>query len=412
MSRLAFGSGVLVISAAVTLGGCPTDPTGTGSATGATTGSTGMPTTGGSSSGDTGQATAVASGDGSAGTTSTSSGGLDETGTTETGMVDSSGSGSSSGDPLCGPDDPGCGCDGIDEPDVAGMDDNGDGIDGLAFCSVFVSTLGGNDGNDGLSTDEPVATLARGIEVSQSFSPPRPVLVAEGTYVETVTLGNGTSLYGGYDASSWTRDLKNNDVVILATEDRAIIANDIDEPTEIDGFTVLAIDVVAAGASTYGLWVTDASPGMLRVDYCTVMAGSAGAGADGADGSSGPPGGNGTDALLGNGGQGGASACGAVGGDGGAGDVCPSQDGDPGQAGGDATMVGAGGPAGSSNCAGCFDSASPGSPGFGGGVGANGTAGQAAADDDGDFSMAGLWLPPLATAGTDGANGGGGGGGG
>src|SRR5690606_37454821 len=69
-------------------------------------------------------------------------------------------------------------CDQVDQPDINGLDENGDGIDGLAGCSVFVNAATGSDLNDGLAPDDPVATIARGIEIATTFSPPRPVLVA------------------------------------------------------------------------------------------------------------------------------------------------------------------------------------------------------------------------------------------
>ncbi|MCA9709663.1 MAG: hypothetical protein KDK70_27745, partial [Myxococcales bacterium] len=256
--------------------------TGSGSASGTTSGGGSGSSTDATSTGP--DQTTAGSAEGSATTTdgSSSTGGLDST-TTE--PDDGS---SSSGEPACAPEDLDCGCDEIDVPDVAGDDANGDGIDGLATCSVFVSQLGGDDGNTGLSMREPVATLARAIEISQAFDPPRPVLVAEGLYVETVVVGNGTSLYGGYDASTWSRNILANEVTIQGTEARTIIAQDIDRPTELDGLTVVGMDVVGmdmvgGGASTYAVWVRDAAGGLLHLDYCTVVAGTAGDGADGAD---------------------------------------------------------------------------------------------------------------------------------
>ncbi|MEM7158296.1 MAG: hypothetical protein AAF799_35985 [Myxococcota bacterium] len=338
-----------------------------------------------------------------------SSDGADDTGTTTGGEDDSSGS---TGDGFCGPEDPGCGCDGVDVPDIEGMDENGDGIDGLRHCSVFVSELGGNDAASGLSPDDPVATIGRGIQIAQGFNPPRDVLIAEGVYAETVTVGAGSSLYGGYDASSWNRSVANNDTTVEAVEDRALIANDINEPTEIDGLTLVGANVGGSGDATYGVWVRDSPGQMLLIDHCTIVGGTGSDGNDGSDGSDGPNGVDGMNADLGLGGAGGVSACGAVGGQGGNGNICPSEDGTDGSAGGDGTMVGAGGGAGSSNCDGCFDGASPGAVGLPGAVGGSGGGGVASADIDGEFSASGFWIPPVGAAATDGLNGGGGGGGG
>ncbi|MCA9655619.1 MAG: hypothetical protein KC501_37260, partial [Myxococcales bacterium] len=382
--------------------------------------SPGTSTTAAGGSGSTGMAdgTTAASTGGPMGTTAM--GGTGDSGSssgTSTGMADggsgtTEGGSESTGEGLCMPDEPGCGCDGIDVPDIDGLDENNDGIDGLAYCSVFVSALGGDDGNGGLSPDAPVATLARGIEIAQGFDPPRAVLVAEGTYVETVTVGNGTSMYGGYDASSWTRNLQTNTSTIEGTQARTLIANDIDLPTEIDGFTIVARDYVGGGQSTYGVWVRNAIGGLLHLDYCEIVGGTAGDGADGVDGAPGPNGGDGMPADQGTPGAGGASMCGATGGTGGHGDVCPSENGLPGSAGGDPTAVGAGGSAGSSNCDGCFDGASPGSLGGSGAVGSNGMAGTAGSDDDGSFGVMGLWQAATGSDASFGFNGGGGGGGG
>lgn len=392
---------LLALTACGDDGGPGTSAAGTSSSGGTSTGE-------GTSTGPAGStSTAVVddSGEGTTTTTDGSSGGSSSDGT-------SSGGDSTTGEPLCGPEDPGCGCDGIDVPDVEGLDENGDGIDGLRYCSVFVSALGGDDANDGLSLDAPVATLAAAIAISQGFDPPRPVLVAEGSYVGTVTVGNGTSLYGGYDASSWNHDLATNEVTVLGTEARALIADDIDAPTEIDGLTITAIDAAGPGESTYGIWVRNAPGGVLSFDHVVVVAGAAGAGEDGTAGATGANGAAGSPAGGGAGGAGGGSACGAVGGHGGAGNVCPSQSGQPGQAGGDPTGVGTGGSAGSSNCDGCFDEATAGGAGAPGSVGANGPAGMAPGDGAGAFSLNGLWLPPVGVDGGDGHNGGGGGGGG
>ena len=145
----------------------------------------------------------------SASGSSGSSGMPDDSGTTS-GSGSSGGESSSTGEPVEA-------CMQMDDPDINGQDENGDGIDGLAGCSVFVNTASGSDLNSGLATDDPVATIARGIEIAASFSPPRPVLVAEGTYNETVNLDSGVSLFGGYSrAMGWAR--ANTNVARVAAE--------------------------------------------------------------------------------------------------------------------------------------------------------------------------------------------------
>ncbi|MBL8948183.1 MAG: hypothetical protein JNK45_33725, partial [Myxococcales bacterium] len=301
----------------------------------------------------------------------------------------------------------------VDEPDADGLDENGDGVDGVACGAVFVSADGGSDLNDGLTSDDPVQTISHAIELASASNPPRMVLVAAGTYVETVNLASGVSVYGGYDPASWGRNTENNVTTIQGTEPRTIIAQNLDLFTEFDGFTVEGLDYASGGQSTYGVWVRDTPENLLRLDWLTVVAGDAGDGADGDDGAQGDNGGNGTNGSGQFGGDGGTSTCGAVGGPGGDGMSCPATDGDDGSAGGAPTVVGAGGPAGASQCnSSCNDSGADGTDGNDGNVGINGGGAETAVDNLGTFGGDGLWTPPAGDEATSGNNGSGGGGGG
>lgn len=341
----------------------------------------------------------------SASGSSGSSGTPDDSGTT---------SGSSSGGESSSTGEPVEACMQMDDPDINGQDENADGIDGLAGCSVFVNVASGSDLNSGLATDDPVATIARGIEIAASFSPPRPVLVAEGTYNETVNLDSGVSLFGGYDDQSWERDIFLNETVIAGTDFRTLVAINLAEAVEVDGFTIRGASYTENSQSTYAVWVRDTPEGLLLIDYCTVEAGDAGHGLDGANGNPGEDGGNGANGNSnGNAGPGGVSGCGATGGNGGNGTACPSTGGTDGAAGGDPTTVGTGGAAGASVCGSdCDDSGSNASPGISGGVGVNGFGGTTSMDNDGEFGGDGLWVSPAGSAATRGNHGGGGGGGG
>ncbi|MEM9458771.1 MAG: hypothetical protein AAGF11_31630 [Myxococcota bacterium] len=340
------------------------------------------------------------------------SGGEDESttgggGSTDTGDETTEDDGSSSGEPLPA-------CEQVDEPDVNGLDENNDGIDGLAGCSVFVNAAVGSDLNDGLMFDDPVATIARGIEIASSFSPPRPVLVAEGTYNEIVNLDSGVSLYGGYDDQTWERDLFLHETIIAGTDFRTVVAINLAEAVEVDGFTIRGASFNDSSQSTYALWVRDTPEGLLTIDYCTIEAGDAGIGADGPSALAGEDGGNGANGNSnGNGGPGGISGCGATGGNGGDGTGCPSTGGSNGAAGGDPTTVGTGGAPGASQCGSdCDDQGTNAAPGIAGAVGVNGLGGLTSGDSDGEFGGDGLWVPPNGTGGSSGDNGSGGGGGG
>jgi hypothetical protein len=302
----------------------------------------------------------------------------------------------------------------VDIPDPNGLDENGDGIDGVACNAVFVNLSVGSDLNEGLAQDDPVATLGRGIEIAGTYSPPRMVLVAAGSYAETVDLVSGVSLYGGYDPDSWDRDVFLNVTEIVGETDRAIVAQDLDQAVEVDGFTIIGKDFESDSLSTYGVWVRDTPEGLFTLDYCTVQAGNAGLGADGNDGSDGQDGGDGTNASGGSPGAGGDSVCDAVGGNGGSGLSCPSTSGQSGSAGLDNTPVGQGGSPGASECSGntCGDEGANGTPGQSGNTGTNGEGGTIAAANTGSFDGSGYWVAPLGDTGTGGRNGSGGGGGG
>lgn len=337
---------------------------------------------------------------------SSTSGEVPDDSGTDTGGT-SSGGDSTTGEPVEA-------CLQMDDPDINGLDENDDGLDGLAGCSVFVNTATGSDLNSGLATDDAVATIARGIEIAATFSPPRPVLVAEGTYNETVNLDSGVSLFGGYDDADWSRDVFLNETTIAGTEFRTLVAINLEEAVEVDGFTIRGLSYTEDSQSTYAVWVRDTPEGLLTIDYCTIEAGSAGHGNDGANGVSGEDGGNGANGNSnGNAGPGGISGCGATGGNGGNGTACPSTGGTNGAAGGDPTTVGTGGAAGASVCGSdCDDEGSNASPGISGGVGVNGFGGSTSMDNDGAFGGDGLWVMPTGTGATRGNHGGGGGGGG
>jgi hypothetical protein len=312
-------------------------------------------------------------------------------------------------------------CDMVDEPDAAGLDENGDGIDGVLCRAVFVSASVGSDLNDGLMPDDPVATIARGIEIAQTYNPPRMVLVAEANYLETVNVDSGVSLYGGYDAVDWSRDTALNITTISATEDRALIAQNLELAVEVDGFTINASDYTDGGVTSYGVWVRDTPEGLFTLDYCIVNAGSGGAGDDGATGDAGGDGEDGDDAAGSGGAGGGASACNATGG---AGDTGAGQcienvqtSGEAGSAGGDTTTVGNGGPSGADRCGSniisdCDDSGGNGTVGGNGFAGVNGAGGDTTNANQGSFGGDGVWSPPGGTDATRGRHGGGGGGGG
>ncbi len=68
----------------------------------------------------------------------------------------------------------------------------------------FVAITGGDAGNDCLDPDLPCRTIQRAIDVSGTSDT---ILVAQGTYVENLSIPTTLAVRGGYEAQTWTRDL-------------------------------------------------------------------------------------------------------------------------------------------------------------------------------------------------------------
>jgi len=286
-----------------------------------------------------------------------------------------------------------------DPPDDSFADTNCDGIDGNAARAIFVSPSG-NDNAAGTRT-APKRTVQAGITAATSQR--LAVYIAAGTYVGTVTLAAGVSLYGGYNASDWSRGA-GNETILQGNTTTGVFAR-INEPVELQRLTITSLDATVAGQSSYGVRVAG-SGAELILRRCTVRAGR------GADGSAGGAGATGADGGAASGRTGGSSSCGAGGGTGGAG-VSGVRDGNPGTVGGSAQggMQGGGGSAGggcgnSREGANAPDSAAPGR------VGPGGSAGSAAPSVGTVSSSDGTYQPGSGGAGAVGQPGGGGGGGG
>lgn len=326
-------------------------------------------------------------------------------------------------------DDPSDGCeceitDAVDVPDQSGVDSNCDGIDGMIDASVFVSEQTGDDSNDGLTSQTPVATIGRGIEIAGQQDPAFDVLVAEGTYDEYVVLEAGVDVYGGYSSSDWSRDPSQHTVVIQPTGDsadsghnRTVVADGLDAPTVVDSVDVYGVDAQEAGSSTTGVWVRD-SGDHLTIAHTNIVAGAAADGLDSDDGDPVSSGSNGQNAADTDGAATNDTGCGAGGSGGSARPAC-DQNVTTGEDGADGIGDdGEGGLGGDNYCRGALNDAcqnTAGADGVAGADGADGDNGQAGSDGYGFFTTADLWhadpgVDPI--AGDDGSGGGGGGAGG
>jgi Calx-beta domain len=186
--------------------------------------------------------------------------------------------------------------------------------------AIFVDGAGGNDANAG-TMEAPTKTIAAGMSLAVSTGL-QAICVATGSYPEGVSIaGRSISLYGQYDAQTWTHSTSSTSNVL------GVFALYVGGEFHFEWFHVNARDASSlSGESSYGILVYASSPFYIR--YNTINAGLGGLGQPPAEvGSIGVDGGSGTDGsagsqttdVLNNGGAGGTSSCGATGGNGGAG---------------------------------------------------------------------------------------------
>ncbi|MEZ4472463.1 MAG: putative metal-binding motif-containing protein [bacterium] len=104
-----------------------------------------------------------------------------------------------------------------DAPDAAGVDADCDGIDGELNGSIFVRP-NGDDGRNGQSPANAVASLARGIALAAGDANRRVVLVANGVYRTDATLSvvAGVSVHGGYSLDFRTRNAEHASLQVTA----------------------------------------------------------------------------------------------------------------------------------------------------------------------------------------------------
>jgi hypothetical protein len=290
----------------------------------------------------------------------------------------------------------------VDLPDWDGVDANCDGIDGNVNLAIFVSTTG-NNVNPG-TRERPVQTIGAGIALAaRQFR--SQVLVAAGTYSETVTLSEGIHLFGGYRPDlGWSR-VTDPSATRVDGQPIALRALDIDQETWVQNFTFVGANASGAGQTSYAAYARDVADSALILSHNILRAGN------GADGTNGDGGGAGSNGGVGGGG--------ATGGDG------TGNGGDGGFAGGSACNSGGRGGRGGHN-GGNSESGSPGGGGTPGGVGVgtgcsprgnNGAAGAAggagnngAAGNGSGFAFNDFWSgTPGGSGGIGGAGNGGGG---
>jgi len=306
-------------------------------------------------------------------------------------------------------------------------------------CGVFVAPGGSDAPGGGLSSTDPVATINFAMARAQAEGLSC-VFVQAGTYKEIVTLIDGVTVDGGYDAN-WERDafvFPAHLVEIVGGADAGLghyataILDNAPNGATISNLTLVTPDAMGvmngSGLNAYGVYAN--ASGTLTIEDVRIACGNGASGGDGKAGtdatqSSAPLGTSGeaggsapncdstTQANGGNGAQNGLVGPSSRGGNGGRGGTAdtrcsfpPDNDSNPGFPGLNATLAlngvyGDGGNGGSANC----------------GAGAPGLDGRVADGDGGSGGGGGVlvgaaWVSLPGDDGSIGEHGGGGGGGG
>lgn len=312
--------------------------------------------------------------------------------------------------------------------------------------ALYVAPVNKGGSDDGFcgDYDRPCATISRAIELLDDYAnanePRNEILVAEGIYREGVTLPNGVDIKGGHNALNWLNNVEEYRTIIVGSVsdegDRyTVLAEDIDAPTELSGFTIIGEDA-QNGANSIGVLVRNASD-KLTIKNNIIRAGVGGQGVSGDAGTDGDSGADGLPGLAGaevdlsscqssdgrDGGQAGTSQCGGsdVSGGQGAAAACPSY-GEPGATAGEGKGSAPGAPGLTAAGRGLFQNAcyphpdhiseSFPSDGAFGEAGTDGDGGDGADDDSGSIDTDGMWRAASGAQGNTGDNGSGGGGGG
>jgi len=281
--------------------------------------------------------------------------------------------------------------------------------------AIFVSSIYGDDGNPGTRA-LPKKSIQAGINAASAGME---VCIDGGAYAESLTLKNGVSLRGGFDAgANWAHT---GAATVVNGGTTAVVGTSVGN-LFVRGLTINATTNTATQGSSYGIRIASAGNNITIRDSA-IHAGNAGnansggSGTDGIAGASGSKGGDGcenstvfcdTCGQPPAGGGGAQRSCSAVGGtsgkggNGGLGNDTGS--GGTGQT-GDTSSTGAGGGSGGMG-GGLNTSGGQGNPGTAGSTGANGAGGTNFGGGSGSYS------PANGVNGDNGGNGGGGGGGG
>ena len=133
----------------------------------------------------------------------------------------------------------------------------------------------------------PCRTIAQGFARARQTGRGE-VRVADGRYTEAVGLDNGTSLLGGYEPSTWARNVEATNTIIdgvssSGNHDRTVVAANITSPTLFEGFVVRGSVNTKPSGNSYAVYVSG-SNGNLVIRRNVIYAGVGGRGSSGAAG--------------------------------------------------------------------------------------------------------------------------------
>ncbi len=163
-----------------------------------------------------------------------------------------------------------------------GGDMDCDGTVDTTEAFIFVSKTG-DDSNPG-TLEFPVATINRGI----ALATPRllTVVVAQGSYDQTVVLRAGVSVFGGYRSDFGDHDPEVFEVKVERPTERqglpVLEGDGIRSPTEISGLTLVGSNGESPGTGSTAAFLSDSDENLYFHDIRII----AGQGVDGGDGSS------------------------------------------------------------------------------------------------------------------------------
>jgi hypothetical protein len=139
-----------------------------------------------------------------------------------------------------------------------------DGFD-IDFANAYFVSPGGLDTNPGTKAS-PFLTISKGIADAAADAQKHTVVVAAGSYKESVTLANGVSLFGEFDSGAWARDPAN--------------------ATILDGFAVFGPANANPGGNSYAIYVSGSNAN-LHISHNAIFAGHGGPGMAGTPGTDG-----------------------------------------------------------------------------------------------------------------------------